>query len=245
MSFPRQEREILFVLDAIFAILPCRFCATLVLHIHLQPPGLNLNPSNTMPRGSLLRHMFKHGRHARNKSETGAPLLSEPEMPAPVAEVGKVLPPIPTPPMTPDKHTVVILPESKEEPRTDKNISTASPPRSVPTISDTASIITVIATQPPAIDLSTITTRDIIYASIDEATEAMNTHLRTLGTTLALLEALDGFSPTVEVLLCEFREKKRQCEGKLEELKGFEEGVNGMLFADEIERGGGDGEARA
>jgi len=189
--------------------------------------------------------MFKYGRHARNRSETGVPLLGEPEMPAPIAEVGKVLPPIPIPPMTPDKHTVVVLPEIKEEPGPDNNIPTASPTHSLSTISDTASIITVIATQSSAIDLSTISTRDVIYASIGEATEATYTHLRTLGTTLALLEALDGFSPTVEVLLREFREKKRKCEGKLEELKGFEEGVNGMLFADEVERGRGHGKVRA
>ncbi|CAA9966355.1 hypothetical protein PTMSG1_09714 [Pyrenophora teres f. maculata] len=198
-----------------------------------------------MPHGSLLRHMFKYGRHARNRSESGIPLLSAPEQPAPAAEVSKALPPIPPRSMSPGKRFVEVLPEIREESGSENSTPDTSPLRPASITSDTASIITMIAVQSPTIDPSTISNREIIYASIDEATEATNAHLRTLGTTLALLEALEGFSPTVAVLLREFKEKKSECERKLEELKGFEEGVDGLFLADEIKRGEGHGKARA
>ncbi|RMZ71497.1 hypothetical protein GMOD_00006617 [Pyrenophora seminiperda CCB06] len=186
-------------------------------------------------RSLLLRHMFKYGRHARHRSETSIPLLNAPEAPEPPAQVDKTLPPIPPPPKTPDKHnTVIVLPEIKEESDSEIGTPTASPSRSDFTSSDTASVVTVIRTQPKLVDASTITARDIIYASIDEAAEATHAHLRTLKTTLALLKALEGFSPTIEVLLEEFRVKKRECEGKVDELKGFEEGVDRLDFVDEV-----------
>ncbi|EDU51545.1 hypothetical protein PtrSN002B_010987 [Pyrenophora tritici-repentis] len=198
-----------------------------------------------MPHGSLLRHMFKHGRHARNRSETGVPLLSAPEKPAPAAEVSKALPPIPRRSISPEKRFVEVLPEITEESSSENSTPDTSPLRPVSTTSDTASIITVIAAQSPSIDASAVSDREIIYASIDEANDATNAHLRTLGTTLALLEALEGFSPTVAVLLREFKEKKRECEAKLEELERFEEGVDGLVLADEVKRGHGYGKARA
>jgi hypothetical protein len=91
-------------------------------------------------------------------------------------------------------------------------------------------VITVLAAHARAIDPATLALRDLVYAAIDVATSTTNGHLDTLETTLALLEALNGFSATVEVLRQEMQDKKTSCEAKLAELDRFERAVEEMTF---------------
>jgi hypothetical protein len=187
-----------------------------------------------MRRGSLLRHLFKHGQYAKSRSHEQSPLVSESKRPVVITSKG--LSQTLSPSRTPDPPAVHILPQITEE----EPASTATTPSPVSsstgsTVSDLASVITVLDTTAatPAIDPATLTTRDLLYAAIDEATAATNTHIDTLETTLALLQAITGFSETVEVLEREMQDKRRACDSKLAELEGFEEAIEEMGLPDD------------
>jgi hypothetical protein len=83
----------------------------------------------------------------------------------------------------------------------------------------------VHTTQQPASPL-TISTRDLFHAVIHEATTATALHMDTLDTTLALLDAIQGLSATVDILRGEMRKKKKACEGVRRELMSFGEVVS-------------------
>jgi hypothetical protein len=195
-----------------------------------------------MARGNLLRHIFRHGSsHSKSKADA-LPKINDSEKPAIVANpaevaaktaVAAVAKPLPrTPPRTPerDSHTVEILPEILEEPSSEA--STPSP--SITVTSPISSRTLLVPVTPAVLNVTTFSTRDLLYAAIDEATAATNTHLDTIETTLSLLRALDGFSATVDVLRSDMLRKKRVCEEKLGELESLEEAVEGMQFGDEL-----------
>lgn len=73
---------------------------------------------------------------------------------------------------------------------------------------------------------------------MDEAISATKDHLDTLATVWALLEALAGFSATVEVLKQEMEVKITVSEAKLAELERFEAAFEGMKFLNEQENVG-------
>ena len=99
----------------------------------------------------------------------------------------------------------------------------------------------MLAAHAPLINPATLTTRDLLYAAIDEAISVTKDHLDTLATACALLEALAGFSATVEVLKQEMELKITASEAKLVELESFEEAVEGMTLLDEQDTNGVDG----
>lgn len=83
------------------------------------------------------------------------------------------------------------------------------------------------------LDTSFFSIRELVEATIDEAKTIASSHLDTIDMTLALLDALDGFSATISELRKEFRVKKEACEEKLTMLEAVERAVNGMVFAEE------------
>jgi hypothetical protein len=80
------------------------------------------------------------------------------------------------------------------------------------------------------LSLENFSTRNLINAALNEAKIATYAHLDTLDTTLALLEALNGFSSTITVLGEEMVEKKRACAEKLTMLDAVTRVVERMQF---------------
>ena len=199
-----------------------------------------------MTRGNLLRHIFRHGPNSKLKRDAVPSKVDENEKSPLIAKSPanepKPLSQDPSPPRTPEPHTVHVLPEITEE-------GSSSPAAELPsassstesTVSDLASIVTVLAAHAPLINPTTLTTRDLLYAAIDEAISVTKDHLDTLATAWALLEALAGFSATVEVLKQEMELKITASEAKLVELESFEEAVEGMTLSDEQDMNGADG----
>jgi hypothetical protein len=213
--------------------------------------------NTTMRHGKLLRHLFGHGsRHSKSKADVLPLNVDDPEKRAAASKseqlitklaggATKPLPPTPHPPKTPERnsHVVEVLPGILEESSPGIDVETPGSPSITVTDTDsptagtdTTSARTILTAQvtPAVLDITTFTTRDLLYAAIDEATAATNMHLDTIETTLAVLQALNGFSATVDVLRREMLEKKKVCEEKLGELDGLEETVEEMRFADEI-----------
>jgi hypothetical protein len=189
-----------------------------------------------MPRGNLLRHLFKHGPHARSKSHEQSPLVNKAEKPAAITSgnPSQTL----SPPQTSKVPAIHVLPRITEE----DSVPSATTPSPVvssagSTESDLLFITTVLDINAPAslpiVDPATLTTRDLVYAAIDESMTAIGTHIDTLEITLALLQAITGLSETVEVLNREMEDKKRVCKMKLRELKEFEEAVERMRLPDD------------
>lgn len=189
-----------------------------------------------MPRGNLLRHLFKHGPHARSKSHEQSPLVNKAEKPAAITSgnPSQTL----SPPQTSKVPAIHVLPRITEE----DSVPSATTPSPVvssagSTESDLLSITTVLDINAPAslpiVDPATLTTRDLVYAAIDESMTAVGTHIDTLETTLALLQAITGLSETVEVLNQEMEDKKRVCKMKLRELEEFEKAVEKMSLPDD------------
>ncbi|KAB2102851.1 hypothetical protein AG0111_0g8981 [Alternaria gaisen] len=189
-----------------------------------------------MPRGNLLRHLFKHGPHARSKSHEQSLLNNKAEKTAAITSENpsQTL----SPPQTFKAPAIHVLPRITEEDSA-PSATTPSPVISSAgsTESDLLSITTVLdinaSASLPIVGPATLTTRDLVYAAIDESITAIGTHIDTLETTLALLQAITGFSETVEVLNREMEDKKRVCKMKLRELKGFEKAVEKMRLPDD------------
>ncbi|KAI4943429.1 hypothetical protein J4E91_009338 [Alternaria rosae] len=196
-----------------------------------------------MTRGSLLRHIFRHGPNFILKRDVVPSKIDENDRSPRIAKSVETPPKAssqdPSPPRTPEPHTVNILPEITEEENTSStNNSPSASSDTGSTVSDLASIVTVLAAHTPLINATTLTTRNLLYAAIDEAILATKDHIGTLATVWALLEALAGFSATVEVLKQEMEVKITASEAKLAELERFEEAVEGMKFLDEQENVG-------
>lgn len=196
----------------------------------------DLVEADTMPRGNLLRHLFKHGPHARSKSHEQSPLVNKAEKPA--ANTSENPSQTLSSPQTFKGPAVHVLPQITEEDSV-PSATTLSPVISSAgsTESDLLSITTVLdinaSASLPIIDPATLTTRDLVYAAIDESITAIGTHIDTLETTLALLQAITGFSETVEVLNREMEDKKKVCKMKLRELEEFEKAVEKMKLPDD------------
>lgn len=101
---------------------------------------------------------------------------------------------------------------------------------------DTASLTETLASL--ELETSTFSARELVRATLDEAKTAVTFHLDTINTTLALLEALDGFSATISELSREMLEKKQRCEGQLTMLDAVERAVEDLNFAGEAQEEG-------
>lgn len=102
-----------------------------------------------------------------------------------------------------------------------------------PSSIDTASLTESI----PSVDLgiSSYSTRELVQATLEEAKTAASSHLETIGTTLALLDALEGFSATISEMRKEMLGKKEACEEQLGMLEAVERAVESMVFAGELQ----------
>lgn len=108
---------------------------------------------------------------------------------------------------------------------------------------ETASLTDTLASLD--LELSTFSTRELVYATLDEAKSAVTSHLETISTTLSLLEALHGFSATISELKQEMLEKRQACEDQMGTLDAVERAIEGMIFAGELQEhdvGGEDAE---
>ncbi|KAL5117550.1 hypothetical protein ACEQ8H_004580 [Pleosporales sp. CAS-2024a] len=105
---------------------------------------------------------------------------------------------------------------------------------------DAASIAETFRSALSDIDVQTFSTRDLILATLREAKSANHGHLDTINTTLMLLCAIGGFSPTVDILTSEMLEKREIYEEKMALLQDLEGAVEQMHFGDEdrVESGG-------
>lgn len=66
------------------------------------------------------------------------------------------------------------------------------------------------------LDLSGLTTDELLNAAIHEAKSALQSHRDSIATILALLTALDGFSPTITTLKEEMLIKEAACKERLQ-----------------------------
>lgn len=96
----------------------------------------------------------------------------------------------------------------------------------------TSTVDFAIAPKTPSFPAQSYT--QLLPAALQEAKLATHAHLDTLRTSLALLDALDGFSATVAVLREEFEEKVKTCEERLEMI-GDVEGMVGDRMVEEWE----------
>ena len=113
-----------------------------------------------------------------------------------------------------------------------------------PSATETASLTDTLASL--ELEISTFSTRELVYAILDEAKVAATSHLETISTTLSLLEALDGFSATISALRQEMLGKKQACEDQMGTLDAVERAIEGMAFAGELQEqdvGAGDAES--
>ncbi|KZM21970.1 hypothetical protein ST47_g6856 [Ascochyta rabiei] len=106
----------------------------------------------------------------------------------------------------------------------ENNIDTPSP-------IDTASLTETLTSLD--LEISTFSPLELVHATLDEAKTSVEDHFDTIQTTLALLDALDGFSATISELRKEMLEKKQACEEKMVMLDAVEREIEGTYFAGE------------
>ena len=75
------------------------------------------------------------------------------------------------------------------------------------------------------LDGKTFAAYDVLYSAIKEGKMATLAHIETIRMVLLLLDALDGFSPTVDVLKQDVQESMLSCEETLKRVGKFEETI--------------------
>jgi hypothetical protein len=190
---------------------------------------------------SLLRYIFRHG--PRGKSRNAAPELrrkAEVLMPSPWSSDlvsyqqhprTQDGPELPLPLKTRPENHPVDRSDSRASSVLDDIPEESSSEAEYPEYDD--SLITeTLSTL--SFDMQSYTTRDLILATLNEAKTATDGHLDTINTTVALLDVLDGFSATIEVLKDEMVAKKEVYEEKMSLLDDLERAVERMHFDGEI-----------
>ncbi|KAF2852927.1 hypothetical protein T440DRAFT_391758 [Plenodomus tracheiphilus IPT5] len=91
--------------------------------------------------------------------------------------------------------------------------------------------------------LAALTTRELLDITIVEGKLALQSHLESLATALALLVALDGFSQTITVLKSEMLRAQMECKEKLRIMEDIEAVVTARDYDADTETmaGGGEG----
>jgi len=207
------------------------------------PSLLNLANFRTMAPKSLLRYIFRHGPNGKSR-DTAPPSPPKPTAPYSTTTVKpketirydqKVrTTEMPDSPLA-YKHQrhPSVRPNSRAS-STLEDIAEETSPSPSSSLHSTASI----ASSLHSIDVQSFSTRELILATLSEAKSANMGHLDTIDTTLALLEALDGFSATVDVLRDEMLDKKEIYEEKMGLLEHLERAVACMRFGEEGEKSG-------
>ena len=184
---------------------------------------------------SLLRYIFRHGPNSKARTAAAPPRSGAgipASTPAPVSEpISPQKPAIPEDgPESPlayksrsESRQSSVLEDIAEESSSDNDNNSSDV--------DKASIAETLAALD--LDLDTFTTRGLITASVDEARMGNYAHLDTIRTTLELLDALNGFSATIDVLRDEMEGKKRVCEEKLAMLEDVCRTVAQLQFGEE------------
>ncbi|KAF1842226.1 uncharacterized protein K460DRAFT_420157 [Cucurbitaria berberidis CBS 394.84] len=167
---------------------------------------------------SLLRYIFHHGAYSNSSTDASPLKLSESPHTEPTENPKDAVSNPPTTRLPPTTAQEAVLGDIVEAPNTDIDTDTHSITKTLTTLN---------------LDIKNWETRDLIHATIDEARLATQAHLDTISTTLALLDALEGFSPTILVLRKEMEGKKLVCEGKLKVLQEVEGAAEQMHFGDE------------
>lgn len=189
-----------------------------------------------MPKRSLLRHIFRHGSRAQGSEDA---LTNDKQQATAVLD---------TPGIDNDQDNDPSLHKDESLKRPSSPLSPRETPEpfrlegiveedvaNTPPSTETASLSDSLDT--PSLELTTFSTHDLVYAVLQEAKIAASSHLDTINTTLALLEALDGFSATIETLVREMVEKKQACEERIAMLHAVERAVEDVVFAGEAQEG--------
>ncbi|USP74103.1 hypothetical protein yc1106_01377 [Curvularia clavata] len=188
-----------------------------------------------MAQKSLLHHIFKRGplstklkKAAHRTGDDDDPLLSvEPSENTNESASS-------CPPQAQDVPSIELPIEVEAQQNTRRNMnscssscSSCSPSTEVIHTSNIPMPITERASSPAPISV-----RDLLHALIEEANAATTMHMETLDTALALLNAIQGMSATVDVLKREMEEKKGVCKEMRRDLLSFEEVVREMGFVE-------------
>jgi hypothetical protein len=183
---------------------------------------------------SLIRYIFRHGPHARERADTTPSKLSQiPKTPEPAQPARRAVPddapesPLAYKTRSESRQSTNLEAIVEESGDADQDTDGSS------SHNDNASIAETLASLD--LDLNTFTTRALLTASIAEARMGNDAHLMTIDTTLALFAAINGFSATITVLKVEMEAKKRVCEEKLAMLEDVERAVSRMQFGEEQE----------
>ena len=174
---------------------------------------------------NLLRHIFRHGAHAKSRPKVSPSEASiESLLPKSAVHTEDTVPAPAAQPSDPTEQSVL---EDIVE-------GTNSDTRSLTDIFDALNL-----------DIHTSKSQDLLHAILDEAVVATQLHRDTINMTLELLATLDGFSPTVPVLKEEMVLNKRMCEEKLKLLEEVERVVGQMRCGDERDAADRKGEIEA
>ncbi|KAH7088112.1 hypothetical protein FB567DRAFT_331414 [Paraphoma chrysanthemicola] len=185
--------------------------------------------------GSLLRHIFRHGTrrstHVISAHHVGAQPLQNQQQTSPLKRVltEDDLPdsPLAYEPRSESRQSSV-LEDIAEECNNDKE-----PEIELEVAGEIERTFINETLAALDLDISKFTSRDLILSSVDEARLAILSHIDTINTTLAVLDAFDGFSATIALLKVEMVEKNKACEEKLAMLEHVEWAVGQMQLGEE------------
>ncbi|KAH7400634.1 hypothetical protein DE146DRAFT_611636 [Phaeosphaeria sp. MPI-PUGE-AT-0046c] len=196
----------------------------------LQSRSLDQFIRKNMAPTRLLRYIFRHG--PQGSSHNAAPTLSrEPRArthTSPSSKDQEVCSSLSTesivseesdPPLVQktrsESRATTILDDIAEESGSDEDISMA----------DSLAALNI--------DIYTFTTRELLTATLNQAKLSLHAHLNTVGTTLEVLRALDGFSATIAAIKCEMEVTKEICEEKLKVIQDLERFIDCLWFGNE------------
>jgi hypothetical protein len=184
------------------------------------------------PKKSLLRYIFRHGPHTKARSEkSSAKQTSYTSRTTPEPHFTQQHA---TPDGAPDSPLAYKSRSESRQSAVLENIVEESGSDNGNDGSDVDSASLTGSLAALGFDIESFTTRSLVAASLDEARMGNHAHLMTIDTTLALLDALHGFSATIEVLREEMAGKRQVCEEKLAMLEDVQRAVGQMQFGDEL-----------
>jgi hypothetical protein len=200
-----------------------------------------------MPHKSLLRHIFRHGPHSKTNTARLPIDPSASELAAVNASLSHLeLAPnndLPESPLAyksrPDSRQSINLEDIVEESNSDTREGTSDEQECTIIEEATADVETQFVADTLTalnLDIATFTTRELLTTTLNKAKIATHAHLNTVDMTLKLLDALKGFSATIDVLRTEMVEKKRACEENMALLEDVEQAVEQMQFEREEAR---------
>lgn len=179
---------------------------------------------------SLLRYVFRHGRHGRSGTaevtsdhESRKPMHTShspekqdhrPKSPTASAESEEPMPSLVHQPRS-ESRASTVLEDIAEESGSDDDWSMAESLAALD------------------IGIENFTTRELLTATLKEAKSSLHAHLDTIDIALEVLRALDGFSATIVAVKEEMEATKEMCEEKLKVIRDVERFVDCLQFPNE------------